>query len=83
MKWGKMLMRTIIQFLNHFSFWGVFFLLSLMFGYNISISTVIQEALHGGQFVNIYCEYMLISVIIFIISFILLMIIDRKLGIKD
>ena len=66
------MIRNILWFLCKFSYWGICFLLILIFGLNVTIQEILNIALSGKLYLSLYSWYLICSAPIFIITFIIL-----------
>lgn len=58
----RMLLGRIYSFFRVFALWGVIFLVLALGVWKVPLSGIYQEAVSGGNYVNLLCMYFLISV---------------------
>ena len=73
------MIRSIFLFLCKFSYWGICFLLILIFGLNVTTQEILNIALSGKLYLSLYSWYLICSAPIFIFTFIIHILGAKKL----
>ena len=66
--------------LKYFAFWGIIFLLILVFGFGVSIQDIYGLAKSLEMYLAVYCIYLLVSIILYPILALFCIIRSSKLG---